>query len=105
MRRDERWRLGRTRGGALGVWTQSARMDSPNVCTVLDIPPGAGEERARLIASAPELRATLEAMCQLWLHGFGMAEGASPTPEDERRVAALAGRAVAVLAYVKDGIE
>lgn len=52
----ERWRVGRTTGGRLGIWTSSATCDEPDVCSVAAVPSTKDQRRALLLAAAPRLR-------------------------------------------------
>ena len=46
------WRVGRTLGGALGIWSKTCRADEPDVCTVAMVPNKRDEVRAALIVRA-----------------------------------------------------
>lgn len=56
------WRAGYTSGGALGVWSEKCRTDSPDVCRVASVPHKAHIDMAHLIAAAPDLYAEVDAM-------------------------------------------
>ncbi len=67
------WRVGRTTGGLLGIWSRRSRADSPDVCSVASVPDARDEANAHLMAAAPELLAA----CKRALEDDGRLQGAT----------------------------
>lgn len=56
------WRVGRTMGGALGIWSSGCHSDEPDVCRVASVPTENDEARAELIVRAVNSEPVLKAI-------------------------------------------